>query len=115
MNESLPNEVYIVESNSGDSWENHPFIVGLRYNHEDALKLAENFNKYNVESFMDFPMTVDYYQEHWYNAVTEDEYGNLTWSKTGGYTPYQWATMYDKMNVLYEEFTEARVTKMEIK
>lgn len=115
MNESLPKEVYIVESNSGDSWENHPFIVGLRYTHEDAIKLADEFNMENVLDFMIIPMKVDYYQDNYYVPMVEDEHGNLTWKEFGGYTAEEWETMYMKMKIAYEEFTEATITKMEIK
>ena len=115
MNESLPNEVYIVESNSGDSWENNPFIVGLRYTHEDAIKLADEFDRENVLDFMIIPMKVDYYQENYYDAMIEDEHGNITWKEFGGYTSEQWERMYIKMKIAYEEFTEATITKMDIK
>lgn len=115
MNESLPNEVYIVESNSGDSWENHPFIVGLRYTHEGALKLAEEFNESSVEGFMYFPMSVEYYEDNYEKAIADDECVEITWIEFGGYTPVEWKRMYEKMCILYEEFTEATITKMGIK
>lgn len=117
MNESLPNEVYIVESNSGDSWENNPFIVGLRYTHEDAIKLAEEFNKANVESFMDLEMPFEYFQEYACEAMSDEDPDNdsFSWVDSKGYTANQWENMHVLSSVIYEEFTEATITKMDIK
>lgn len=115
MKESLPNEVYIVESSSGYLLEIDPFIVGLRYTHEGALKLAEEFNESNVEGFMYFPMSVDYYEDNYEKAIADDECGEITWIEFGGYTPVEWERMYMKMKIAYKEFTEATITKMEIK
>lgn len=64
---------------------------------------------------MYLPMSVDYYEDNHEKAIADDECVEITWIEFGGYTPVEWKRMHEKMHILDEEFTEATITKMEIK